>query len=515
MNKYDLSLIVPCYNEGNTLIHSLDKIIGMLKDTPYSWEMICIDDKSQDETAKIIEEFSKGRKNVRAYFHKKNVGRGGTVAEGMRKSQGKIVGFIDVDLEVSPIYIPEFMRAINKGFDVAIGKRIYKENFLSFPRYIASRIYVSLVKRLLGLNFEDTEAGYKFFQREKILPGLKKVKDKSWFFDTEIVARSYWQGLKIVSIPVLFLRRKDKESTVRLIPDTVKYIKSLWNFKRETKNISKQNYDGLFIPTCDQYYQHLKKYAKDMRPPEIVDWCAKISPSRTYRVVKILAEYKSAEAKVLDLGCGTGLNTPSIAKHFPNTIACDVDPRLETAANNFLSSFGVKIPVIIYDGKKLPFKDSTFDIVNCVEVIEHAENPDLMLSEINRVLKPDGILHITSPNKYWPIEAHYRLPFLSYLPKNLADIYVRLFKKGEKFDGIYTTPSYKEFLNMLNKYFEVDDITFKMIKNYKNYDLIKERGIIVILVTWISKIIGRNKFLNKLLSNLSIGWLVIGRPRVN
>lgn len=513
MGKYDLSLIIPCYNEGETLIQSLNKIIEVLKDIPYSWEMICIDDASKDETASVIRGFSRGRRNVRVYFHKKNVGRGGTVIEGINKSKGKIVGYIDADLEVSPVYIPEFVRAINKGFDVAIGKRIYKENIFSFPRYIASRVYVFLVKRLLNLNFEDTEAGYKFFLKEKIIPVIRNVKDREWFFDTEIVARGYWNNLRIVSLPTLFLRRSDKKSTVKLIPDAIKYVKRVWNFNKNTKDILKQNYDGLFIPTIAQYYRHLKIYARYMKPLEIVDWCAAISPSRTFRIVKTLMGYKNTDAKVLDLGCGIGLNTPSIAKYFPDTIACDIDPELETATKNFLSGFNIKIPVINYNGNKLPFKNGTFDIVNCIEVIEHAANPDLLLSEIKRVLKPNGILHITSPNKYWPIEAHYRLPFLSYLPKKLADIYVRIFKKDERFDGIYIIPTYKKFLSMLDKYFEVEDITFKVIKNYREYHIIKERGRIVILIAWILKIIGKNITLNRLLSNLSIGWLVICRVK--
>lgn len=512
-NKYDLSLIVPCYNEGTTLTESLEKIVEVLNDSPYSWEMICIDDKSKDGTLRIINQFASGKTNIRVFAHRENVGRGGTVIEGIKKAMGRIVGYIDVDLEVSPVYIPEFIRMLNKGSDVVIGKRIYKENFFSVPRYIASRFYVYCINRLLKLNFEDTEAGYKFFLREKIVPVIKKVEDRRWFFDTEIVARSLWGGLKIDFIPVLFLRRKDKKSTVMLVPDIIKYVKSIIHFKKDTKRIVKRNYQNIFIPAFEQYYKHLKKYSKYMRPPEIIDWCAKISPSRTFRIVKILKELKGSKAKVLDLGCGTGLNTPSIAKHFPNTIACDVDPMFETATNDFLSSFDIKIPIIIYDGNKLPFKDDTFDIVNCVEVIEHAKNPDLLLSEIKRVLKPDGILHITSPNKYWPIEAHYKLPFLSYIPRKFADIYVRLFKKGEKFDGIYLIPSYKEFLYMLGKYFEVDDITFKVIKKYREYDLVKERGIIVVLLAWVLRIIGGNKFLNKLLSNLSIGWLVIGKVK--
>lgn len=233
MAKIDVSLVLACYNEGPTLSQGLSKIKKVLDGTRYLWEMICIDDKSQDETSRLLEKFAKGKKNVRVFFHKKNVGRGGTVAEGIKKARGKVVGFIDVDLEVSPVYIPEFVRAVNGGADMAIATRIYQEEISALPRWLASKGYVLTVRSFLGLNYKDTEAGYKFFNRRKILPILKKTRDKKWFFDTEIVARSTWSGLKVEEISVLFLRRTDKKSTVRLIPDTIAYLKAVWAFKRK------------------------------------------------------------------------------------------------------------------------------------------------------------------------------------------------------------------------------------------------------------------------------------------
>jgi len=102
---------------------------------------------------------------------------------------------------------------------------------------LASKIYALAVKTLLKISIEDTEAGYKFFKRSKILPILSKVRDKHWFWDTEICVRAYWSGLKISEIPVLFIRRRDKKSTVKLIPDTYDYIKKIIKFRLQNRNL--------------------------------------------------------------------------------------------------------------------------------------------------------------------------------------------------------------------------------------------------------------------------------------
>jgi len=231
--QFDVSLILPCYNEAEHFESSVDRIIEILDGTDFSWEILFIDDKSRDETPVLIKNYIAGhrRQHLSGYFHQINRGRGATVAEGIKLSQGKIVGYIDIDLEVLPDYIPRFVQAVENGADVAAGWRIYDFTLRSLPRWIASKGYNFIRDLVLGTAIKDTEAGYKFFRKKKILPILKKCLSPGWFWDTEIMVQSEKAGLKIEQIPVVFIRRFDKTSTVRLIPDTLVYLKELWRFK--------------------------------------------------------------------------------------------------------------------------------------------------------------------------------------------------------------------------------------------------------------------------------------------
>jgi glycosyltransferase involved in cell wall biosynthesis len=231
--QFDVSLVLACYNEAEHFTKSVDRIIEVLDGTDFSWEILFIDDKSRDETPALIKNYIAGhrRKHLSGYFHQINKGRGATVAEGIEKSQGKIVGYIDIDLEVLPDYIPRFVQAVENGVDLAAGWRIYDFTLRSLPRWFASKGYNLIRDRTLGTTIKDTEAGYKFFRKKKILPILKKCLSPGWFWDTEIMVQSQKAGLKIEQIPVVFIRRFDKTSTVRLIPDTLVYLKELWRFK--------------------------------------------------------------------------------------------------------------------------------------------------------------------------------------------------------------------------------------------------------------------------------------------
>lgn len=234
MPKTDLSIIIPCYNEGPTFEKSVNKIITALKRSRRAWEIIFVEDKSVDDTKKTVEKLTKQYKNVLAIFHKKNEGRGKAVSDGIRTAKGPICGYLDVDLEVSESYIPLFVKEVEEGSDLVVGKRFYEGGGLnSILRFLASKIYALSVKYIVDIPIEDTEAGFKFFKTKKILPILSKVKSKHWFWDTEICAQAHWNGLAIAQIPVLFKRRDNKQSTVKLIPDTIDYIKNLVRLKTQ------------------------------------------------------------------------------------------------------------------------------------------------------------------------------------------------------------------------------------------------------------------------------------------
>lgn len=233
----DLSLIIPCYNEEPHLEESYHKIINVLKDLKIAYEIILIDDCSSDKTTLMIKKIiDKNHETTSAVFHKSNLGRGGVVNEGIRKAKGEVVGYLDVDLEVSEKYIPRFYNKIKEGYDEAIANRKYKFSIQKLARFFATKIYAALVHFILKSKIKDTEAGYKFFNRKKILPVLDRTKDKHWFWDTEIVMRSLYANLKIAEIPVEFIRNPQKKSTVKIIPDSIEYLKKLIKFKYYESN---------------------------------------------------------------------------------------------------------------------------------------------------------------------------------------------------------------------------------------------------------------------------------------
>ena len=227
------SLILPCYKEGPTFTNDVERIVSVLKRLKKSWEIIFVEDKSNDDTKKSVEKLVKEIKNARAIYHFKNQGRGKSVADGIRVAKGDICGYLDVDLEVSASYIPLFIKEIEDGADLVVGKRFYEGGLKNLTRFVSSKVYAIAVKSILKLPVDDTEAGYKFFRRSKIVPLLTKVKSKHWFWDTEICVIANLKNLRVEQIPVLFKRREDKKSTVKLFPDTIDYLKNLIRLKKE------------------------------------------------------------------------------------------------------------------------------------------------------------------------------------------------------------------------------------------------------------------------------------------
>lgn len=237
MNKIEFSLILPCYNEGPTFEKSMGDIMAVLKSLKLSYEIIFIEDKSTDDTKRAVEGFVSKNKNTRAIYHGKNRGRGKSVSDGIKSAKGSICGYIDVDCEISPSYIPVFISEIEGGTDMAVGMRFYEKSLKSIVRVIFSKVYSLIVSTLLDIPIHDTESGYKFFNRSKILPILNKTRDRHWFWDTEICTRAHMAGLKIDELPVIFRKRPEKKSTVKIFSDSVDYLVKIYKFRNEINKI--------------------------------------------------------------------------------------------------------------------------------------------------------------------------------------------------------------------------------------------------------------------------------------
>ena len=237
----EISVIIACYNEQPVLRASVAELIGVMNLTRYhnSYELIFVDDLSRDNTVEIIHEIMEAYPQLpmKLIRHERNTGRGRTVTDGLRAAQGRIAGFLDIDLETPARYIPAAVLEIERGAEVATALRVYTFLWRTFYRQILSVGYHALEAKALRLPLKDTEVGFKFFNRERILPILDECQDPGWFWDTEIMARSYFAGLKIIEIPTLFIKRYDKKSSVRLVHDTLEYFQKLNRFRREAHRL--------------------------------------------------------------------------------------------------------------------------------------------------------------------------------------------------------------------------------------------------------------------------------------
>ena len=230
-----LSLVLACYNEAQHLEASFAEIRETLEQTSWPFEVIFVDDVSRDRTREILREIVAAHPDLdlRVILHESNRGRGRTVTDGFRAARGEVAGYLDVDLEVHARYVPSLVRAIEQGADIATVRRIYAFQLRALDRYFMSRGYSFLVRRVLGLPFHDTETGYKFFRRDRVLPLLDEVEDAGWFWDTEFMARAARRGLEVTEIPGAYVRREDKTSTVRGVRDSVLYFRQLLRFRRK------------------------------------------------------------------------------------------------------------------------------------------------------------------------------------------------------------------------------------------------------------------------------------------
>jgi glycosyltransferase involved in cell wall biosynthesis len=229
----DFTLVIACYNEAPILERSVAETFEVLDTLRLSSEVIFVDDFSKDATREIIDRIIAAHpaRALTVIKHPQNVGRGGTVADGIRAARGRLVGYLDIDLEVHARYIPPCLQALDEGYDVATALRMYKFYWRSLDRYVMSKGYRWLMRRVLRLPLRDTETGFKFFRRDRILPVLDATQDRGWFWDTEIMARAHLAGLRIIEIPAVFVRRFDKVSTLNPMADTIDYLKKLWRFR--------------------------------------------------------------------------------------------------------------------------------------------------------------------------------------------------------------------------------------------------------------------------------------------
>lgn len=132
----------------------------------------------------------------------------------------------------------------------------------------------------------------------------------------------------------------------------------------------------------------------------------------------------------LDVGCSNGIVARTLIQQFRQIIGSDIDLTALEMAKPLSSN---KLIFILGDAMALPFTERSVDAIICSQTYEHVPSSEKLFSEIDRLIKNEGIVLFSGPNKTFPIEPHYFLPFLHWFNEKNANIYLKLTGKGEKY----------------------------------------------------------------------------------
>ena len=204
-----LSIIVPAYNEKNTIKEILSTILradalGLDK------EIIVVDDFSSDGTREILKESEKLNK-YKIFYHDRNKGKGAALREGFGRATGDFIIVQDADLEYDPDEYGSMLQPLLDGkADVVYGSRFMgaaPHRVLFFWHYVGNRFLTMLSNMFTNLNLSDMETGYKAFTKEAIKKILPNLKSNRFGIEVELTASASKFNLRVYEVGISYSGR--------------------------------------------------------------------------------------------------------------------------------------------------------------------------------------------------------------------------------------------------------------------------------------------------------------------
>lgn len=227
-----LSIIIPALNEEQRLPPSLEKIDAFLKTQSFQAEVLVVDNGSQDRTAEVVQEFALTHPYVHL-MQLKERGKGRAVKAGMLNASGDHRFICDTDLSMPIEEIVKFLPPYSDGYDINIATREGEgAQRIDEPEYrhFMGRVNNFIIKIAAVGAFEDTQCGFKMFNREAAEDLFSVQRMNGIGFDVEILFIAKKRGYKIREVPITWYF--DPDSRMRLVQDSLNILREIWQIRQ-------------------------------------------------------------------------------------------------------------------------------------------------------------------------------------------------------------------------------------------------------------------------------------------
>jgi dolichyl-phosphate beta-glucosyltransferase len=231
MQTVDLEVVIPAYNEQDRIGRTLARIKEYYDGQTYSWRCTVVSDGSTDKTNEIVTTFCEGNPEFRLDSYTQNRGKGYAVRLGMLRANANRVLFCDADLATPQEETEKLWRAMDEGYDVAIGSRPLKESNLEIHqpplREFLGRMFNKAVQTLATKGIDDTQCGFKLFTKEAAQEVFGRCKLDGFSFDFEALMIARDLEYKIAEVPIRWSHQEGSKVSIlrdgpRMLRDLVK-----------------------------------------------------------------------------------------------------------------------------------------------------------------------------------------------------------------------------------------------------------------------------------------------------
>lgn len=158
---------------------------------------------------------------------------------------------------------------------------------------------------------------------------------------------------------------------------------------------------------------------------------------------------KPGEMSILDVGSGRGEYSREFAKYVKKVVG--VEPYLKAYSYSIKNNHAKNVShynILIEEFKE----NEKFDVAVSLTTLEHMPEAEKSLNQIYELMKDNSVLYLTAPNKLWPYDNHYRLPFLTWLPLPIANLYMKIMKRGNSYQDCSYSRTYFGLIALLKKF---------------------------------------------------------------